>query len=450
MTSRLTALVLCALLFGGLGRALPAEPPSSWEQTQDISQQRLGVVPRWQPTPEDIAALLADGLTREEAVELAVMNNTRLHAVFQELGVAAAEVRQAGLYTNPHLDALLRSPRGPGADNVEYELEFTISDLWQVPIRRDIAEARARALTMVVVNEVLNTAADTRNAHDRYVLVRSLREQAGEVLEAATAFRDEVYLREQYGYSTELDKSNADALVADQQVEYDILQSQLVVALARLQRVLGIGQDTVIEVVGDIPEALPTLVDTDQAVALALAQRPDVQIARHNIAAAEGRLRLERRSVFDRVGLGLAFERDVDGTNAFGGFVRVPLPVFDARQAGRQRARYELARSRWTSQAVEAIAREEVTVALENLGLAIRRAQLLKDEVLPARQRAFDYTSRYAVIMQLNMLVVLDARQRFFEAQRDYLEALGQVRAAQVELEFQLGGRAPWNRSLPE
>jgi outer membrane protein TolC len=45
--------------------------------------------------------------------------------------------------------------------------------------------------------------------------------------------------------------------------------------------------------------------------------------------------------------------------------------------------------------------------------------------------------------MQLNMLYVLEAREKLYEAQKEHIAALGQAAAAEVELEFVLGGRLP-------
>ncbi|MCL5875083.1 MAG: TolC family protein, partial [Candidatus Dependentiae bacterium] len=57
------------------------------------------------------------GLTRNDAVSIALQNNPDLQADFQNLGIAKADLVQAGLYTNPSINSVFRFPTrdsGPG------------------------------------------------------------------------------------------------------------------------------------------------------------------------------------------------------------------------------------------------------------------------------------------------------------------------------------------------
>ena len=86
---------------------------------------------------DDEAALppdvnLADGLTQEEAVAIALWNSPSFQATLADLGIARADLAEAGLLRNPILSLLF--PLGPK------QLEFTL----QYPVRRAGAAPGAR------------------------------------------------------------------------------------------------------------------------------------------------------------------------------------------------------------------------------------------------------------------------------------------------------------------
>jgi hypothetical protein len=79
------------------GQPLPDVPPASLEQ--------------------HIAALLAKPLSVESAVDIAMLNNRSLRAAYAELGIAEADLVQAGRIANP----IFSFGRLKGAHGVEFE-----------------------------------------------------------------------------------------------------------------------------------------------------------------------------------------------------------------------------------------------------------------------------------------------------------------------------------------
>ena len=65
---------------------------------------------------QEVRALLHDTLTVDGAIQVALLNNRDLQALYAELGVAQADLVQAGLLRNPVFDGAVRFPlaRWPG------------------------------------------------------------------------------------------------------------------------------------------------------------------------------------------------------------------------------------------------------------------------------------------------------------------------------------------------
>ena len=63
---------------------------------------------------EDVRRLLAGTLTADGAIQVALLNNRELQAMYAELGVAQADVVQAGLLANPVFDGAVFFPVAGG------------------------------------------------------------------------------------------------------------------------------------------------------------------------------------------------------------------------------------------------------------------------------------------------------------------------------------------------
>ena len=59
---------------------------------------------------QEVRALLHDTLTADGAIQVALLNNRNLQALYAELGVAQADLVQAGLLKNPVFDGAVLFP----------------------------------------------------------------------------------------------------------------------------------------------------------------------------------------------------------------------------------------------------------------------------------------------------------------------------------------------------
>ena len=97
-----------------------------FDQVSQEVQQRTNMRVVWNSgTPEDEQAthavhdLLQQELTADAAVQIALLNNRELQALYEELHIAQADLVQAGLLRNPIFDAQIRfatSGSGTGVD----------------------------------------------------------------------------------------------------------------------------------------------------------------------------------------------------------------------------------------------------------------------------------------------------------------------------------------------
>ena len=115
-----------------------------------------------------VARLLADSLSADGAVQVALLNNQHLQATYEDLGVAQASLVQAGLLRNPVFGArALWSLDESVAPNLGFSAALEFLDVFVMPLRKAVARSEYEASRLRVAEAVLDQAARTRRAYTR-------------------------------------------------------------------------------------------------------------------------------------------------------------------------------------------------------------------------------------------------------------------------------------------
>ena len=422
-------------------------------RVQKESLTRTGHPIRWQQTPEDrvqtiqmVTEMLKDGITREEAIRISLLNNQRLQATFQSLGITRADVVQSGLYTNPTLGALFRFPtNGAGVAGVDLDLLFSISDLWNVPLRRDVAEVEALRITQLVVGEILRTAAAARDSFDELLLQQAMYQfMAGNVSLFQTTV-EELQVRFHAGLVNDLDIYLAKNVLFDGQVDLASIQSSLITARARLIEILGLDplERVAIKIVGDLEKMPLRTLSPEEGWDFATHHRIDLQLSRLQISQTHRLLAWQKARIFGDVGIGGNYTREVDKVKSAGPLLVLQIPIFNQNQGGIARAEFQLDQAQQQLKATELAAKQEIQSLLGELKFHETHAQLFREKMLVAQQKALSYVERFYSTMQLNSIFLIEARRRILSTQRGYFQALRAYRRTESRLQVALGGQYP-------
>ena len=160
----LGALSLPAL--AGAPHAAPMRP------VEKAVQERTGLAVRVQQDAAaretalaEVRALLRKPLTVNRAVQIALLNNRELLATFEDVGVSAADLREAGMWKNPSFDLSVRFPdRPPSGANWEEAVAFDLLDLLMLPLRKRVAADHLAAAQLRVADETVRLVAEVKTA----------------------------------------------------------------------------------------------------------------------------------------------------------------------------------------------------------------------------------------------------------------------------------------------
>ncbi|MDQ1315675.1 MAG: hypothetical protein QG662_1784 [Pseudomonadota bacterium] len=385
-----------------------------------------------------VDALLAQPLSADDAVQIALLNNPGLQAEFNTLGIAEADRVAAQRLPNPGF-SIGRSTRG---SEVEWErgLHLNLARLLSMPMRADIEQRLLEQTRKRLVLEVVTLASETRRAWIAAVAANQSAQYQQQAMEAAEAGAELARRMARVGNWSRLKQAREQAFYADAALALARAEQAKLQTRERLVRLMGLADASALQLpdrLPDLPEALPLLPDVERQ---AMDSRLDLLMAKLRTEALAKNLGLTRSTRFINV-LELGFgnnssneaplQRDYE--------ISFELPLFDWGEtrvvAAESRYRQALERARET--AVNARSEVREAYAMQQSQYAIARH--LRDEVVPLKQRISEETLlRYNGMLIGVFELLADARAQIasvndaIAAQRDFWLADADLAMAMV------------------
>lgn len=411
-----------------------------------LTQERTGQAVRWQTSPSAtqtaemqsaLQTLLAQPLTPDAVVQIALLNNKGLQAALAELGVAEADLVQAGRLRNPGF-SFSRQRAGEDVE-IERSILFDLGGLLTMPIRMKIEGRRFEQAKLMAASRAVQLAADTRKAYFHAVAAQQSVRYAEQVLTAAQASAELAQRLNAIGNFSKLDQAREQVFYAEATAQLARARHNATAAREELTRLLGLwGEDTTFV----LPERLPDLPKTPNDVrhieSLAIEQRLDVQMARHDAETTASALGLTKATRFINVlEAGYTNKSETDSARANGYEVELVLPLFDwgGARVAKAEALYMQAVHRTADNAIRA--RSQVRQAYSAYRTSYDLAKHYRDEVVPLRKLiSEEVLLRYNGMLASVFELLSDARDQIssvnaaIEAQRDFWIAETNLQAA--------------------
>ena len=391
MRWRLPALALAVLALAGC--ASPA-PEQAFAPVQQAARDHLGKDVHWARTEADrarlqtqVSALLAQPLTMDAAVQLALLNNRGLQANFAALALSDAQRAQATRLPNPGISFGRIS--GGGERELEWGLHLDLARVLALPMVRTLEARRFERDRLASTEQVLSLAAQTRAAWVQAVAAEESVRYAGQVRQAAQASAELARRMAQVGNFTQLERAREQSFLAEAELRVAQAEQLRLHTREQLTRLLGLwGEQTAFR----LPQRLPDLPQAPRALPTvertALETRLDVQGARAAVAQTADNLGLSRATRFVNVFEVGALRKDPQqGATERGWEIALELPLFDWGDAriAQAEALYLQAFEQAAQTAIDA--RSEVREAYGQYRLAWDVARHHREVLVPLRQR---------------------------------------------------------------
>jgi Outer membrane efflux protein len=392
---------------------------------------------------ETIKKLLAEPLTADSAVQVALLNNRGLQATYGELGIAESDLVQAGRMRNPGFK-FERLSRGDAIE-IERTFLFDVLGLLTMPVRTGIERRRFELTKSRVAAELLQVAADTRRAWHRAVAGQESAKYAEQVQQAAEASAELARRMAAAGNFSKLDQAREQVFYAEATAQLARARQAGLAERERLTRLLGLwGED----IAFSLPERLPDPPQAPREIAdieaQALKQRLDVQGAMQEAEAVAAALGLTRVTGFVSVlEVGYRHNSATGEERQTGYEIELRLPIFDWGGAGSARAEHTYMQAVNRAADIAVRARSEVRETYADYRTALDLAKHYRDEIVPLRKRISEENLvRYNGMLISVFELLADARQQVASVNA-YIEALRDFWLADATLQLAMTGKSP-------
>ena len=424
-------------------------PDGGFAPVQQTARERLGQELRWARTDDEqaaidqrVAALLAQPLSIDDAVQLALLNNKGLQAAFFELGIEEADAVAAGRLPNPGFSwaRLTRS----GEREIERGLHLDLARLLALPLLQEVSSRRFAQAQSAAAMQVLALAGQTRQAWVAAVAAEESVRYASQVMQAAEASAELARRMAQVGNFSKLQQAREQGFYADAALGLVRAEQARRSTRERLTRLLGLWGS---QAAYRLPERLPELPGAPKELPdverTAIAQRLDVQGARLATEQTARQLGLTQATRFVNVlELGAVRNSSNEAPVQRGWEVSLELPLFDggSTRLARTESVYRQQLMRAAETAINA--RSEVREAYGAYRSAWDIARHHRDEIVPLKKRiSEEQVLRYNGMLIGVFELLADARTQIASVSSS-IEALRDFWLAQADLDQALIGKA--------
>ncbi len=441
---------------------------SSYDEASDLIASRTGVPGVYSPdAPSDPAAervrdALEGGLTLDEAIMVALLNNPAFQAQFLEIGVSQADLLQSSLLTNPTLSFSLGVPDVSGRSRLGGSLVQSLTELWQLPLRKRIAESKLERTVLHAANAAIELRAEVKTKYFALLALNEAQQQADTGLHLVQ--RSLALAQQQFdaGDTGIQDVYLAEAALLDGQDKITELARDRAQASAQLYRLMGVIRiASATELTDRLPEPFLMPIDSTALLLQATRQRLDAQSAVLDMRIAAEEVRRERRSRIPSFSLGIDVERTEEASQSgvpessdtpkenviktvAGPSIELVLPIWDQNQA--QIRKSEIAaiqRHKELDNLLDRVA-SELVEAEAAFNAANSSVVLLRDKAIPLAVKNVELARIMYEAGEQSVYPLLFAQQALLDRERAYGRARADFGAAYAELERAVGGNLDW------
>ena len=436
-----------------LGACVPQA--AGYDDVKNLTSARLGETVHWneqhgRPSQADTDRLLEAPLTADSAVRVALLNNQRLQADFEKLGIARGQWVSALRLPNPEVGVALHYGATERAE-IDLDATLSLSQLLFLAWRNGASEAQLDAATIEVASSAVDLAYATRSAFFDYQAAAQRLELQRTILESLQASAEMAEQLHRAGNITDLQRASERALYEEARISYSQVEAKQLAAREALNALMGLsgplGAKWTVRPELDAPEPVDSLVA--QAEQRAIDKSLDLELSRRRLRAAAERVDLARvEGWVPEVSAGVSAERDSDW--GVGPLVQVEVPLLYQGQGETAVAASEARRERRLLADTQVRIRAQARATSSRLKTAAAGASYYETTVLPLRQQVLQQTQAEYNAMSVGVFQLLQAKREQISAAQAYVDLLHDYWIQRSQLEQLLAGRLPPGRGADD
>lgn len=386
-------------------------------------------------------------LTLERSVELALERNPGIQSARADVTAARARLEGASalLRVNPTLEGSAgprRTPDGGSYTDLGLGLSQELEIFGQRGARIDSASALLASAEAALERQRVLVAAEVRESFARRLASLRRLQVEDEALALAEEALRAAEARQRSGAASRIEVNAARSLLGRALRERASAVQHASAAEGSLTILLGLDPAVPVSLEGELPTEIPEPAPLAELVERALAARPELRAARHELEAAQAEQRLAGREALPNPRLGVTYAEEGDAagkTRITQGVLAFDLPLFARNQAGRGVA---AARTVQAEQALSALTRAvhtEVAIARSRVTSGATAARAYAGGLLAGLEENMGLVNEAYRAGKVGFFELLVIRRETLDARIGYIDALEELQAARAQLSRAMG-----------
>lgn len=463
MKNKTVLATILLLTVSGCARLAPQE---AFEDVAFDVSERINKRIQWDAgTSDDLAArsavkgMLSRQLSPSSAVQIALLNNRDLQATYADVGIAQANLVQAGLLKNPVADgAVTWWADAGGTPNLTFAVAWSFIDLLKRPRRKAVARSVLEEAKLGVARRVIEHAANTHAAFIDYVaamqevdLFKTIAESARATVNAAAALR-------KVGNITALQFEQNQSFLTNAKLELAQAEARADESREKLNVLMGLtGGQTYWSAPRKLPDLPQQMANTRNVERRALQASLEIAMARQKLTTLGRQFRQVRReSLLRDVKTGVEYEREIEvernedtgkkkktRLEKWGPVFEVEIPIFDRGQARKAGVLLQIQQGEDALWALAVKVRSTARLSRARMLTASKTVNYYRKSVLPQSQRILLGTQRDYNAMQESIFQLISARRQQILAGRKSIQAQRAYWTAFVRFQQLMSGTLP-------
>ena len=392
-----------------------------------------------------VAGWLAEPLTAERAVRVAMLRSPRLQQDYARLGLARADIMEAVQIANPRIGLSTLALGNGSGSQFSVGIAMPLVDLLVLPSRVKLARSDFERAKLDIAATVLAVSFDIEQDWYEYVGAQQVADMRQAV---AAALATSAELAKRFfdaGNISELQLKREEAVAAEARIS--AARALVAARMARLKLNLAIGlsgQEASWQTAGRLP--LPVVQEDDPADLMRIATVGNLELlAAHrevdilsDVAGISRKFRL-----LGGTEIGYDREREVGGSVIRGPTLNLELPIFNQGGAKVARADAHLLQARARLAELQLKTDNMVRLGAERVRVLSDIVQTHRAALIPAREKIVARSQQEQNFMLIGVFELIQAKTQEYDAYQGYLEAIRDYWVARLDLMRAIGARLP-------
>lgn len=391
-----------------------------------------------------IQSILIHPLSADDTVRVAFMNNPALQKMLTDLGIAEADLVQAGRVRNPSISYTKLTPVSDEYD-IERTILFDVMSLLTIPMRTAIERQRFQQAKLQAAMDILEISAKTRKAYFSVIAAEQMVRYLEKIKDVSYASAQLALRMAEVGNWNQLQQAREQAFYAE--VMSELADAKMIAIQKRehLTRLMGLWGE---QIHYTLPERLPDLPlsirASDELEKQALTTRLDVQAMRREIESKCKALGLTKATRFiDIFDLGYVRNSSDDKPHQTGYEIILEIPLFDWGDAKVAKAQNIYMQAVWHLREIAINARSEVREAYQVYCIKFDKAKFYRDNIVSLRKLILDESLlRYNGMLISTFELLADEREQIMSV-NTYIETLRDFWLTETDLQTALMVKTP-------